>query len=103
MASQESAYRIIYHQVARNQAQACVSRLSLAGWEMRALSEKLATMEAALKESPLSYAEALYQLRPLGLIIAIVCARPFAFHIGVHEESRTVFIREAAQMTMDET
>ena len=103
MASQESPYQILYHQVARNQLQACVRQLSLADWDMPALTEKLKIMEAHLKRNPLDYGEALYQLRPLELIIAIACARPFAFHVGVHEKSRTVFVREAALMTLDET
>ena len=96
-------YRLVYHDVARKQVQTCASQLSLAGWDLHAMTEKLAKMELGLKRSPLDYGEALYQLRPLGLVIAIVCVRPLAFHVGVHEETRTVFIREATLMTLGDT
>ena len=96
-------YQLVYHERFRGQLRECTKVLLRAGWKMDRITEILTAMETHLRDEPLEYGEAKFHLRPLDLIITIVCARPFAVHVGVSESTRTVFIRDVVLMTSDKT
>jgi hypothetical protein len=100
MSPPEPPYRVAYHQNARNQVQACVTALLAAGWDKEALGSVLEKLEDRLKTDPAECGETLFRVAQLDLLVAIVCARPFTLHIGIHEKSRTVFVRHVGLLTL---
>ncbi len=98
-----TGYQLVYHERFRGQLRECTKVLLRAGWEMNRITEVLTTMETHLRQEPLEYGEAKFQLRPQALIITIVCVRPFAVHVGVSEATRTIFIRDVTLMTSEKT
>ena len=96
----EPEYRIIYHDIVKEQIRQCMVALIAAGWQKGALVNMLATAERRLKVDPTACGEPLYNLPLLGMIVYIFCVRPFRLHFGIHQQSRTVFIREVALLTL---
>jgi hypothetical protein len=94
--SSESPYRIVYHRVTHKQLAACIAELRAAGWEKTALVEILKTAERRLKQDPNTCGEPIFDLRALDIVVSVFC-----IHFGTHEQTRSVFVRDVAVMTLN--
>ena len=100
MSSSEAPYRVVHHAVARKQLRDCLAALLAAEWDLSELTDIYTKAERGIEQSPSSFGEPHFQLRALDMTVAVVCARPFNIQIGIHEKSRTVFVRSVRLLTL---
>jgi hypothetical protein len=80
---------------------AFVDDLLLAGWKKQTVAGLIKTMDERLKRDPLGFGNPLYTLRATHIKIHVGFVRPFSFQFGVHEESKSVFVRRLVLMTTE--
>lgn len=102
MSSQDSPYRIAYHQAAQAQVQTCMEALLAAGWDREVVAKILEEAERRLKQDPGSCGEPIYNLRHSNMVIATFCVRPFSIEFGTHEKTRTVLVRRIRLMSLEQ-
>jgi hypothetical protein len=92
--SGDSVYHVVYPKVVRTALNAHVDELLSAGWEKRDLGSLLKTLDDRLRREPVELGNPLYSLKTRNIVINVGFAGPFAVQFGIHEESKSVFVRK---------
>ena len=101
MAAEKKEYRVAYHQVARTSMRAALGELLKAGWQKNELERLASALEDRLRKDPHSFGEPHYSIKAINLNVSVGFVRPLSVQIGIHEETRVVFIRKVTLMTTE--
>ena len=99
MSPEEAGYRAVYSEAIRAVLNGHVEALMQAGWGKKLLAGLIQTMERRLRHNPNDFGEPLYTLRAMKIKVCVGFVRPFSVQFGIHEESKSVFVRKLVLMT----
>ncbi len=99
MSPNEPEYRVVYSEAIRSALNTYVDVLLLAGWEKQAVRALVTSMDNNLKRNPTYFGNPLYSLKTSKIIINVGFVRPLAAQFGIHEKSKSVFVRKLILMT----
>jgi hypothetical protein len=102
MPPSEAEFHVVYSDAIRAALTTHINALVQAGWPKKSVRKLVATMDDRLRHSPRDFGEPLYTLRTTNICVSIGFVRPLAVQFGVHEESKSVFVRKIILMTTDQ-
>ncbi len=97
----EAEYRVVYSHPILDALNDHVDAQLRAGRQKASVSSIVKAIDDRLKREPSGFGEPLYALNAINVNVSVGFVRPFAVQFGVHEKSRSVFVRKLVLMTTE--
>lgn len=98
MSPSEAEYHVAYPEAVRAALNSHIDELLKAGRSRKSVLALVETMDDCLKRSPGEFGEPLFTLRSRNILVCIGFVRPLSITFGLHEESKSVLVREISLM-----